>query len=72
MSDKIYDKSAATPEAWAKLASEQLKGKSPETLTWQTAEDIPVKRERAGGVADDQGGALDDVRHGYSRQLLEF
>jgi len=43
MSDKIYDKSAATPEAWAKLASEQLKGKSPETLTWQTAEDIPVK-----------------------------
>jgi len=43
MSDKIYDKSAATPEAWAQLASEQLKGKSPEALTWQTAEDIPVK-----------------------------
>jgi len=43
MSDKIYDKSAATPEGWAKLAAAQIKGKSPEELTWHTPEDIPVK-----------------------------
>ena len=43
MSDKIYDKASATPESWKELATRQLKGKSPDTLTWQTAEDIPVK-----------------------------
>jgi len=43
MSDKIYDKSAATPEAWRELASKQMKGKSPDDLVWHTAEDIPVK-----------------------------
>ena len=43
MSDKIYDKSTATPADWEKLASKQLKGKSPDTLAWQTAEDIAVK-----------------------------
>ena len=43
MSDKIYDKSAATPAGWAKLAAKQLGGKTPEDLTWQTAEGIPVK-----------------------------
>jgi methylmalonyl-CoA mutase len=43
MSDKIYDKSTATPEAWRELASSQMKGADPDQLTWQTAEDIPVK-----------------------------
>ncbi len=43
MSDKIYDKASATPESWKALATKQLKGKSPDTLTWHTAEDIPVK-----------------------------
>lgn len=43
MSDKIYDKSAATPESWEALATKQLKGKSPDTLTWHTPEDIAVK-----------------------------
>ena len=43
MSDAIYDKATATPEHWRELASKQLKGKSPDDLTWQTAEDIPVK-----------------------------
>jgi methylmalonyl-CoA mutase len=43
MSDKIYDKSNATVDAWRELATKQLKGKSPDTLTWQTAEDIEVK-----------------------------
>jgi len=43
MSDKIYDKASSNPEQWQELATKQLKGKSPEELTWQTAEDIPVK-----------------------------
>ncbi|MEH6590256.1 MAG: methylmalonyl-CoA mutase [Halioglobus sp.] len=43
MSDKIYDKANSTPEQWRELATKQLKGKSPDELTWQTAEDIPVK-----------------------------
>ena len=43
MTDGIYDKDATTPEAWAALATKQMKGKSPEDLTWQTAEGIPVK-----------------------------
>jgi methylmalonyl-CoA mutase len=43
MSDKIYDKETATPEHWAQLASEQSKGKGPDTLVWHTAEDIAVK-----------------------------
>ena len=43
MSDNIYDKANATPENWQELATKQLKGKSPDTLTWQTAEDIPVR-----------------------------
>ncbi len=30
-------------EEWQKLASKELKGRSPESLTWQTAEGIPVK-----------------------------
>lgn len=43
MSDKIYDKSAATPGAWRELATKQMKGKSLDDLVWQTPEDIPVK-----------------------------
>ncbi len=43
MSDKIYDKANATPQNWKELASKQLKGKDPESLAWQTAEDIAIK-----------------------------
>ncbi len=43
MSNDIYDKSSATPDAWTELATKQLKGKSPDTLTWQTPEGIDVK-----------------------------
>ena len=43
MSDKIYDKSRATLDAWHELATKQMKGRSPDELVWQTAEDIPVK-----------------------------
>ena len=43
MSDKIYDKSSATPSAWSELATKKLKGKNPDSLTWETAEDIPVR-----------------------------
>jgi len=43
MSDNIYNKNTATPADWEKLASKQLKGKSADSLTWQTAEDIAVK-----------------------------
>jgi methylmalonyl-CoA mutase len=43
MSDKIYDKAASNPENWQQLASLQMKGKSPDELTWETAEGIPIK-----------------------------
>jgi methylmalonyl-CoA mutase len=43
MTKDIYDKSRATTAEWAELATKQLKGKSPDELTWQTAEGIPVK-----------------------------
>jgi len=43
MTDKIYDKAKATPEAWRELAGKQLRGKTPDDLVWQTAEGIPVK-----------------------------
>ncbi|KAA1193049.1 methylmalonyl-CoA mutase [Pseudohalioglobus sediminis] len=43
MSDNIYDKAKATPQAWAELASKQLRGKPLEDLTWHTPEDIDVK-----------------------------
>ncbi|MEP5566657.1 MAG: methylmalonyl-CoA mutase [Halioglobus sp.] len=43
MSEKIYDKNNATPEAWAELATKQLRGKPLDTLTWETPEDIDVK-----------------------------
>ncbi len=43
MSDKIYDKSNATPANWKELATKQSKGKSPDDLVWHTAEDIDIK-----------------------------
>tara|TARA_R110001592_G_scaffold363393_1_gene687300 strand:+ start:150670 stop:152826 length:2157 start_codon:yes stop_codon:yes gene_type:complete len=43
MTDKIYDKTGATLDAWQELATKQMKGRSPEELVWHTAEDIPVK-----------------------------
>jgi methylmalonyl-CoA mutase len=43
MSDKIYDKAACNPKNWEELARKQMKGKSPDELTWETAEGIPIK-----------------------------
>jgi methylmalonyl-CoA mutase len=43
MTDNIYDKGKANPEAWRELATKQLRGESPDKLIWQTAEDIAVK-----------------------------
>ena len=43
MSDSIYDKSSATPEAWAELATRQMKGLTPQDLTWHSDEGIHVK-----------------------------
>ena len=43
MSDSIYDKSKATPQAWAELAQKQLRGKPLDDLVWHTAEDIDVR-----------------------------
>ncbi len=43
MSDSIYDKASTTKGDWRELATKQLKGKDPDELTWQTAEDIPVR-----------------------------
>ena len=43
MSNKIYDKNTATADAWHELACKQLKGKTPQDLTWQTPEGIAVK-----------------------------
>ncbi len=43
MTQKIYDSSTATLQAWKDLAEKQLRGKSLDELTWATAEDIDVK-----------------------------
>ena len=43
MSKKIFDKETSTPEQWAELATKQLKGRSPDELTWHTPEGIDVK-----------------------------
>ena len=43
MSDKIYDKKTATPEAWTELATKQMRGKPLDSLTWETPEAIDVK-----------------------------
>ncbi len=43
MSDKIYDKLDATPDAWRALATTQMKGKSPDALIRDTAEGIAIR-----------------------------
>ncbi|MEQ8516877.1 MAG: methylmalonyl-CoA mutase family protein, partial [Chromatocurvus sp.] len=40
---KIYDRESSDLEAWRELATRQMKGKSPEDLTWHTPEHIDVK-----------------------------
>jgi methylmalonyl-CoA mutase len=62
--DKIYDKSAATPAAWADLATGQLRGKPLEALTWKTPEDIDVKPLYT--AADLDGLAYTDTMPGMS------
>ncbi len=43
MSDNVYKPEKSTLEQWQALATKQMKGKSPEDLTWHTAEGIDVK-----------------------------
>ena len=43
MSNSIYDKANATPEAWREVASKQMKGKNPDELIRDTAEGIPIR-----------------------------
>ncbi|MEH6587803.1 MAG: methylmalonyl-CoA mutase [Halioglobus sp.] len=43
MTDEIYDKKSATPEAWTELATKQMRGKPLDALTWETPEGIDVK-----------------------------
>ncbi|MEZ5555658.1 methylmalonyl-CoA mutase [Haliea sp.] len=43
MSDKIYNREAATPDAWRTEAEKSLRGKGLDSLTWHTPEDIAVK-----------------------------
>jgi|TARA_R100000005_G_scaffold68663_1_gene36565 methylmalonyl-CoA mutase len=43
MSDKIYNREAATPDAWRTEAERSLRGKGLDSLTWHTPEDIAVK-----------------------------
>lgn len=64
MSDKIYDKNSATLENWRELATKQSKGKSPDELTWHTAEDIPVKALYT--AADTEDLAYTDTMPGMS------
>ncbi|OWJ78518.1 MULTISPECIES: methylmalonyl-CoA mutase [Haematobacter] len=39
----MTDKPDAKTDAWRALATKELKGRDPDTLTWQTLEGIPVK-----------------------------
>ncbi len=64
MSDKIYNKDAATVENWRELVTKQSKGKSPDELTWHTAEDIPVKALYT--AADTENLAYTDTMPGMS------
>ncbi len=64
MSDKIYDKSAATPEAWTELAEKQMRGKPLSDLTWETAEGIDVKPLYTAADTDDL--AYNDTMPGMS------
>ncbi|MEE4192861.1 MAG: methylmalonyl-CoA mutase [Halieaceae bacterium] len=41
--DPIYDKDAATPDNWAALATKQMKGLTPDELTWITPEEIRLR-----------------------------
>ncbi len=41
--DPIYDKDAATPEHWEALATKQMKGLTPDELTWITPEEIRLR-----------------------------
>ncbi len=41
--DPIYNKDAATRDSWAELATRQMKGLTPEELTWITPEDIHLR-----------------------------
>ncbi len=43
MTDSIYDPTNTTLENWEALATKQMRGKTPEDLTWHTAEGIDVK-----------------------------
>jgi len=43
MSEIKYEPKPATPEEWRKLAISQSRGKTPEDLTWHTAEGIDIK-----------------------------
>ena len=67
MSDGIYDKTNATPGSWRELATKQLKGVSPDTLAWQTAEDIAVSPLYT--AADMEGLQYTDTMPGISPYL---
>ncbi len=41
--DPIYNKDAATPESWEALATRQMKGMTPDELTWITPEEIHLR-----------------------------
>jgi methylmalonyl-CoA mutase len=64
MSKNIYDKSEASRENWAELAAKQLRGKTPDDLTWHTPEDIPVKPLYT--AADVEGLEYTDTMPGIS------
>ncbi len=64
MSDKIYNRDDSTPEQWRELATKQLKGKSPDDLTWNTAEDIDVRALYT--AADIEGLEFTDTMPGIS------
>ena len=64
MSDGIYDKDKATPEAWRELATGQMKGKPPESLIWETPENIAVKPLYT--AVDLEGLAYTDTMPGMS------
>ena len=73
MSDDIYDKDSATPEQWKALATKQLKCKSPDDLTWETAEDIDVRplytaadTEDEYGNQNEESSGIQRIRHGAS------
>ena len=64
MTDKIYNKTAATPEAWTELATKQMRGKPLDSLTWETPEAIDVKPLYT--AADTEGLEFTDTMPGMS------